>query len=128
MTQEEQQELERRRALWCAALESGAYTQTRDYLRDDSGYCCLGVLQDLFMAEHPGVLVEKRGEDGHWAYWPAEDPFYELWETLHHCTLAWVGLTPRGENILAEANDSGKHFREIARMIRKQPDLFAKSA
>ena len=126
---EEQQELERRRAAWAEALESGDYEQTRDYLRDDYGLCCLGVLQELFMAEHPGVLVEKRGEDGHWAYWPVDDPLCEERESLQHCTRAWVGLTPEGEDSLASANDSGKSFREIARIIRgEKPDLFAKSA
>ena len=80
------------------------------------------------MAENPGVLVKKRGEDGVWDYWPVEDPLNELRESLQKCTMAWVGLIPQGEDFLAEANDSGKSFREIARTIRMRPDLFTKSA
>jgi hypothetical protein len=29
---------------WIEALRSGKYRQTRQYLMDDGGYCCLGVL------------------------------------------------------------------------------------
>ena len=32
---------------WLTALESGEYKQTRDLLRDDNGFCCLGVACDL---------------------------------------------------------------------------------
>lgn len=32
---------------WVKALRSGKYEQARGCLRDDSGYCCLGVLLDV---------------------------------------------------------------------------------
>ena len=35
------------KAKWIAALRSGKYTQTTKVMRDDIGFCCLGVLQDI---------------------------------------------------------------------------------
>lgn len=36
------------KAKWVAALRSGKYTQTKGTLRDDRGFCCLGVLLDVW--------------------------------------------------------------------------------
>ena len=36
---------------WVAALKSGKYKQARGYLKTENGYCCLGVLCELFIAE-----------------------------------------------------------------------------
>ena len=38
---------------WIAALRSGEYKQGRWALRTDSGYCCFGVLCDLYAKAHP---------------------------------------------------------------------------
>lgn len=35
------------KAKWVAALRSGEYKQTREFLRTSTGFCCLGVLCDL---------------------------------------------------------------------------------
>lgn len=40
---------------WVAALRSGVYPQTQEKLRDDKGFCCLGVLCD--------VVKKDLGED-----------------------------------------------------------------
>lgn len=40
------------KAKWIAALRSGNYKQTQYHLRDDYGYCCLGVLCDIYASEH----------------------------------------------------------------------------
>lgn len=34
--------------LWVDALESGEYAQTRSFLRGNDGFCCLGVLCDIY--------------------------------------------------------------------------------
>jgi uncharacterized protein (UPF0128 family) len=36
---------------WVAALRSGEYEQTEGVLRNGNGYCCLGVLCDLYSKE-----------------------------------------------------------------------------
>jgi hypothetical protein len=38
---------------WVDALRSGEYVQGRAGLRNDSGYCCLGVLCELHRQAHP---------------------------------------------------------------------------
>lgn len=35
------------KAKWIAALRSGLYSQTTGVLKDENGYCCLGVLCDI---------------------------------------------------------------------------------
>lgn len=42
---------ERIKKLWVEALRSGEYPQTSGCLRDGKGFCCLGVLCDLFSKE-----------------------------------------------------------------------------
>ena len=46
---------------WIAALRSGKYKQTRGYLKDVNGFCCLGVASDIC----PSVswLENPKGED-----------------------------------------------------------------
>lgn len=41
---------------WLKALRSGKYKQTTRFLKDENGYCCLGVLCDL----HRLSKVNKR--------------------------------------------------------------------
>lgn len=36
---------------WVDALRSGQYSQTEEILRDNAGFCCLGVLCDLYRKE-----------------------------------------------------------------------------
>jgi hypothetical protein len=49
---------------WVAALRSGDYDQTRSTLRseDCSGYCCLGVLTDLYAIENNIKFEDVGGE------------------------------------------------------------------
>ncbi len=37
--------------LWCDALRSNEYQQTKGRLKDEVGYCCLGVLCELYKRE-----------------------------------------------------------------------------
>jgi hypothetical protein len=72
------------KAKWLAALRSGEYSQTADKLRDtgSGGYCCLGVLCDLYAKERMGGkwivshLAANDGED--------EEPSYAVAQ--------WAGL------------------------------------
>ena len=40
------------KAQWIEALRSGEYKQTKGELRTPNGYCCLGVLTDLYLKKH----------------------------------------------------------------------------
>lgn len=53
---------------WVEALESGEYPQTRECLRNEEGYCCLGVLSDIGISHHK-VPVE---------WWRMQDGVYEV--------------------------------------------------
>ena len=37
---------------WIESLRSGNYNQTTEVLRDDGGFCCIGVLGDIHPATH----------------------------------------------------------------------------
>lgn len=55
------------KAKWIAALRSGEFKQTRGYLKDDAGYCCLGVLCKVQGADFSKLVLKDislRGFDG----------------------------------------------------------------
>lgn len=105
------------KALWCDALESGDYPQTTEALKDDYGYCCLGVMCDLYAKAHGLESWDKStlGRDG-----VVDLPGADV--------LLWAGLNR--ENPLldiddstmnaSEFNDNGYSFKSIAAAIREQ--------
>jgi hypothetical protein len=130
---------------WIAALESGEYPQGRGLLVRDGNYCCLGVLTDLAVKDGVCEWTDGRGvmepgdgddegylEDGttpndvqEWAGLPDCNPSVsvpaELAERL------WPGdedehgpvAVPQSAS-LAELNDAGAEFSEIAALIRSE--------
>ena len=102
---------------WLGALRSGEYDQTRGRLRDYTGFCCLGVLCDLYLKE----------TNNEWEHYPLENA-YRLFDescTLPLEVMAWAGLPETNPIIpcksdLACINDDGSSFAEIADMIEEQ--------
>lgn len=47
---------------WIEALRSGEYQQTEEQLRDHFGYCCLGVLCDLYCKANEGSCWGDGGD------------------------------------------------------------------
>lgn len=109
---------------WVAALRSGAYKQTTSRLRDDKGFCCLGVLCNVHAQEHPKIAAKQT------------DPtmYLENGYTFPVEVMKWAGLSSdigekrnRGQLVisgdhyrhLASANDNGISFTEIANWIEK---------
>lgn len=45
--------------LWIKALRSGEFRQTKHDLKTDDGYCCLGVLCELYRIENGGEWVPR---------------------------------------------------------------------
>lgn len=90
---------------WVKALRSGKYKQARGALRNDNAYCCLGVACDL-----SGVADWKDLEESGWVY-DGESGFPS------HAVLSIFGLTPAEASSLAELNDSGGIFTEVADRI-----------
>jgi hypothetical protein len=91
---------------WISALRSGLYLQTKRHLRDDFGFCCLGVACDLYdntkwenlyyYDSYPNVIIPK-----------------DITEKIY-------GIDIRFAGILTRMNDSGKTFPEIADYIEKE--------
>lgn len=108
------------KAKWITALRGGEYQQTKGALRDARGFCCLGVLCDLY--------GEEKGVE-----WAPSDVFHEQASFLGAETLLpepvqiWadldnydpmVGLLPDTES-LSSLNDCGCSFNEIADLIER---------
>lgn len=84
----------RLKARWVKALCSGKYQQTRKVLKDENGYCCLGVLHRVAMGEDPNQMWDDDNRP----------PFARELE-IHM------------EQGLAELNDDGVPFEVIAGLI-----------
>lgn len=89
------------REKWIAALRSGEYVQTNGVLRNaQNGFCCLGVCADL---------IGEAGWERH-AEWGDE-------------LIGEVILDDCIQQDLAELNDNGKTFPEIADYIEAHPEI-----
>jgi len=98
---------------WVNALRSGKYKQAQYNLKSGYGYCCLGVLTDLYIKEN----------DLKWTYDDAYDTydFNEFEGSLCNTVIKWSDF-PDGatEDDLIAMNDSKqKTFSEIADYIEE---------
>lgn len=97
---------------WVAALRSGQYKQGREYLRRGDQYCCLGVLCEV-------VEVEATETYPHFSY-------DGLMTFLPEVAQKRSGMKSRDGSLagatecLAQLNDSGSTFNEIADLIEKR--------
>ena len=121
---------------WIDALRSGEYEQGSEKLRSVSGYCCLGVLCDIY-AKETNTEWEFRGNGETnlqpMDYWYFDDQS----EFLPESVMDWAGLSlnclvvkidveeddedPWFYNEgLAELNDSGYTFNDLSKLIEAQ--------
>ena len=107
---------------WVNALRSGDYKQTTGNLYEPGvGYCCLGVLTDLYLKEK-GLEWDTTKSSTGWVCF--EDEF----EFLPESVMQWAGLKDnRGtyDNViespaLTDLNDNGISFNEIADVIESK--------
>jgi hypothetical protein len=101
---------------WVSVLRSGEYQQTQGRLRTDNGFCCLGVLCDLYGKEHN--VEWEPGCDNHYEFQGNN-------ASLSLYVVEWSGLEGSnpyvdGGKTLSLLNDSGKTFEEIADVIEEQ--------
>ena len=106
---------------WVEALRSGEYKQTQGFLKDEKGYCCLGVLVKI---AGDGCRID---DDGDW----------EANTILPMSVMDKVGMKSQTGRIydekssadfisgstLAMLNDNGKDFNEIADVIEANVDI-----
>lgn len=116
---------------WVEALRSGKYAQTNGCLKDDSGFCCLGVAADVIA---PSQWLKTKDDQGHYrfrnqkndAYLPIEDWNRLIPKNLKIKNKEYSGddwdsefyeFEPSQEE-MAELNDSKNlNFNEIADII-----------
>jgi hypothetical protein len=106
---------------WIKALRSGEYKQTKEALRKEGGYCCLGVLCDV-------IIKSKRCDET--ARW--EGPYFttgtdsdgdlcqadgELPYDLARSLKISSGIE---SHLIAMNDDQGKNFQEIADYIEEE--------
>jgi hypothetical protein len=100
---------------WVSALRSGDYQQTQEHLHDKNGFCCLGVLCDLYGKEH-NVEWNLANMPGYYAFQGRET-------VLPLSVIEWagvIGIDPLiGKVSLAELNDKGSTFEQIADLIEE---------
>ena len=100
------------------ALRSGEYKQTKEALQDKAGYCCLGVMCDVYRKETGAELVLSSFGFGTLAGGDLDE---------QEGVREWVGLVhgegdSDGNPTLAELNDSeGCTFLQIADFIESEP-------
>jgi hypothetical protein len=124
------------KALWLTALRSNEYTQTTGALQRvtpeiNPGFCCLGVLCDLYIKHAPNPTVKWSNDDATNLTFHSVPVAYTLdaiedhsaFDVLEYCTLPsavqeWSGV----DNIhvisnLTLKNDEGQTFTAIADYI-----------
>ena len=110
---------------WIEALRSGEYSQTQEQLKDHHGYCCLGVLCDLYSKANENGLWKEETNLFHFETTPGE---YE-YSTLPVNVCVWAGLdvdnpiVEFGEEKVAISDLNDKEqltFNQIAAIIENQ--------
>lgn len=91
------------KAKWVEALRSGKYEQARRTLREPNSnkFCCLGVICEIQGMEW------KLDESG----------FYALSQSINPMPVVQAGITCGDAQALANMNDNGQTFAEIAAYI-----------
>ena len=103
---------------WVDALRSGGYQQTQRYLRTDNGFCCLGVLCDLYAKENN--VEWNLVNNGH------NYEFQDKESHLPSSVVEWSGVEDSNPLVndktesLANLNDRGSTFNVIADVIEHQ--------
>lgn len=121
--------------MWVRALRSGKYKQATGALRNEDGFCCLGVLCDVYDSDkwkEPTPKVdwedESDDEDYKWIYEHHGDNYaFEATEVLPVHITRIAGLAAQNPEVpygvggtmtqLAVINDSGATFAQIADLI-----------
>lgn len=86
---------------WIKALASGKYKRTTRTMRDELGFCCLGVAQDLY----PENQWEHIPEKGNYRTTMGEAT-YPRTAFPHNSVIIALGLETANVNMIANINDS----------------------
>lgn len=111
---------------WCEELESGKYQQCDGYLHIGNGYCCLGVLTDIYLK------VKRKKWDRFGSSITGIHRVGDSTDLLPKEVIKWAGLTEDDPKVkrhrvdgqscytLSALNDAGMDFKKIAKIIRNE--------
>ena len=105
---------------WLAALRSGKYKQGRGALRSKNNeYCCLGVLCDIHSRDNNIEWNDNKLDDlkSYLEYRLGLPPKVCQWAEIDEIGEYLSKKKPRS---LAQQNDLGKTFKQIANIIQKK--------
>lgn len=125
--------------IWTEALRSNEYAQCRKMLhRKDDGFCCLGVLTDLYLKAHPDAPRWVDGPTNEWNIVQMQvnlggdsmNNVHFIYGFLPKKVIEWSGmshalgvLNPDSGRNLAQLNDDGIPFAQIADIIEKNMEI-----
>lgn len=111
--------------LWLKALRSGLYKQTIYTLRDNNGFCCLGVACEVYNQ------YQKKNKKKQLRLTKIKDRFMYNSSVcgLPFKVKGWLGLTTcsgtyivnKNKTSLIDQNDAGVNFNKIANIIESNP-------
>lgn len=115
------------KAKWLKALRSGRYKQTKHALKKEDGYCCLGVLTNIYIKETKNGSWKKDEGDTMFKMFNKQGEGVGEGGVLTKEVMDWAGIpklmgttvVPNGSyRSLASENDlQGKSFKKIADII-----------
>jgi hypothetical protein len=115
---------------WLEALRSRKYKQTQETLKKEEkskvSFCCLGVLTDLYIKSKAGKESNcswaNSGELDGWCSFVCDDNKSPT-DLLPSLVIEWAELDSSDPELAtqtcSEANDEGKTFCQIAKLIEK---------
>ena len=107
---------------WNEALESGEYKQNHDeHLKDNTGFCCLGVLCELAVKDGIISSAKYRPENeffSYGGYTAILPPEVMDWAGMASETGMFLDEDENQSECLTTINDSGVKFPEIAKIIK----------
>lgn len=113
------------KADWIAALRSGDYIQGRGQLRETdlstgaTSFCCLGVLCNLHAIAHPKIAAAQSTKDSYMQMTSYLPPSVEIWSGLSDKAGVYGHRVGPSVGSLANDNDNGKSFEQIAGIIER---------
>lgn len=115
------QELGPNQKRWIEALRSGEYRQTTRALCRDGAYCCLGVGCVLIGMKSRPDSIEIDDFDVEVRRFGSETQSAPKKVVSHLALRSNTGADLTGDECLAQLNDEGKTFAEIADLIESNP-------
>jgi hypothetical protein len=108
---------------WIEALRSGNYTQGRFKLKSDKGYCCLGVLCELYLKEN--------SEKENWKYNAIVNSYtiFNEYEYLPEVVQKWAeiksddGYLSQGVSLSSLNDRFDYNFEKIAQIIENEKEF-----